>query len=117
MSGLVIGRTNDVLKIGGEKVSIPHVENAIRQNLDCADCTVAVIDDPNLGKVLIGLVVPDPGESRIDIVALMKQLRIVLPPNALPARILEVEAVPRTGSGKVARQEASALALGLLKQK
>lgn len=113
----IIGRTNDVLKIGGEKVSIPHVENAIRQNLDCADCTVAVIDDPNLGKVLIGLVVPDPGESRIDIVALMKQLRIVLPPNALPARILEVEAVPRTGSGKVARQEASALALGLLKQK
>jgi acyl-coenzyme A synthetase/AMP-(fatty) acid ligase len=113
----IAGRTNDVIKVGGEKVSISNVEDAIRLVMDCSDCTVAIIDDPNLGKVLIGLVVPDPTSEPFNNLALFKQLRGVLPPNALPAKVFAIDSVPRTGSGKVSREEAKDLALALLGSK
>ena len=108
------GRTNDVIKVGGEKVSITNVEDALRQSMECSDCAVAIIDDPNLGKVLIGLVVPEPRAAGVENAALMKRLRTILPPNALPAKVFAIEAVPRTGSGKVSRKDARELALELL---
>jgi long-chain acyl-CoA synthetase len=111
----IVGRTDDVFKIGGEKVSVTNVEDAIRKNTPCRDCCVAIINEQNLGSVLIGLVVPDPKNADINHQALFQKLREELPPNALPAKVYAVDDIPRTGSGKVARQEAKDIAHSLLR--
>ena len=110
----IVGRTDDVIKIGGEKVSVINVEDAIRTCAPCRDCCVAVIDDERLGSVLIGLIAPESEEAGVDLRDLLRQLRHELPPNALPAKVFIVDDIPRTGSGKVARQAARDLAHSLL---
>ncbi len=110
----IVGRIDDVLKIGGEKVSVTNVEDAIRKSMQCSDCCVAVISEQNLGSVLIGLVVPESKDIEVDHQSLFRKLREVLPPNALPAKVYIVDNIPRTGSGKIARQEAKDMAHGLL---
>lgn len=110
-----IGRKDDVLKIGGEKVSTVQVETSIRNAVQCRDCCVAIIDDQNLGKVLIGLVVPEEDNQLLDQIALYKRLKQDLPPNALPAKVYQVQAIPRTGSGKVQKSEARDLALAMVR--
>ena len=104
----VEGRKDDIMKRGGEKVSTIQVQQALQGLGRFADVAVVAAPDEFLGHVPVAFVVPLDREgfkaSRV-----LRELRGVLPPAALPSRVIAVEAVPRTGSGKAIRAQLLAL--------
>jgi len=105
----VEGRRDDIIKRGGEKVSIVHIQQALRSLELFTDVAVIAVDDEILGHVPVALVVPaDPAAFKRSRV--MRELRGVLPASSMPSRLVPVAEVPRTGSGKAIRAELLRLA-------
>ena len=104
----IAGRKDDIIKRGGEKVSIIHVQEALQGLGRFADVAVLAVLDDILGQVPVAFVVPlEPDGFKAS--RLLRELRGVLPPTSLPSRIIAVRAIPRTGSGKAIKAELRAL--------
>ncbi len=100
----VDGRKDDIIKRGGEKVSVVHVQEALLELGRFHDVAVIAAPDEILGHVPVAFVVPrEPDGFRGSRV--LRELRDALPSTSLPSRILAVERIPRTGSGKAVRAE------------
>ena len=100
----VAGRKDDIIKRGGEKVSVVHVQEALLGLGRFHDVAVIAAPDEILGHVPVAFVVPrEPDGFRGSRV--LRELRDVLPSTSLPSRIVAVERIPRTGSGKAVRAE------------
>jgi acyl-CoA synthetase (AMP-forming)/AMP-acid ligase II len=98
------GRSDDIIKRGGEKVSLVHIQDALRALELFADVAVIAADDELLGRVPVAFVVPsDPGA--FERATVMRALRRALPATSLPSRVVALTEIPRTGSGKAIRQE------------
>jgi long-chain acyl-CoA synthetase len=102
------GRKDDIIKRGGEKVSIIHVQQALQGLGRFADVAVLAAPDDILGHVPVAFVVPHDAEG-FKASRLLRELRGVLPSASLPSRVLAVDVIPRTGSGKAIRAELQAL--------
>lgn len=102
----VEGRLDDILKIGGEKVSTIAVQLAIAELHGVKDAAVLAVDDAAIGKALIAYIVQD-GTIALTKVSALRALRESLPTNAVPKQIHFVDLIPLTGSGKVDRNALS----------
>jgi acyl-CoA synthetase (AMP-forming)/AMP-acid ligase II len=100
----IAGRKDDIIKRGGEKVSIVHVQEALQGLGRFADVAVVAAPDEILGHVPVAFVVPNEPEG-FKASRLLRELRGVLPSTSLPSRVIAVAAIPRTGSGKAMRAE------------
>jgi feruloyl-CoA synthase len=100
----VAGRRDDIIKRGGEKVSIIHVQEALQGLGRFADVAVVAAPDDILGHVPVAFVVPNEPEA-FKASRLLRELRGVLPSTSLPSRVIAVQQIPRTGSGKAIRAE------------
>jgi feruloyl-CoA synthase len=100
----IAGRKDDIIKRGGEKVSIIHVQEALQGLGRFADVAVVAAPDEILGHVPVAFVVPHEPEG-FKASKLLRELRGVLPSASLPSRVIAVAAIPRTGSGKAIRAE------------
>ena len=100
----IAGRKDDIIKRGGEKVSIIHVQEALQGLGRFADVAVVAAPDEILGHVPVAFVVPHEPEG-FKASKLLRELRGVLPSSSLPSRVIAVEQIPRTGSGKAIRAE------------
>jgi acyl-CoA synthetase (AMP-forming)/AMP-acid ligase II len=100
----IAGRKDDIIKRGGEKVSIIHVQEALQALGRFADVAVVAAPDDILGHVPVAFVVANEPEG-FRASRLLRELRAVLPSTSLPSRVIAVEAIPRTGSGKAIRAE------------
>jgi acyl-coenzyme A synthetase/AMP-(fatty) acid ligase len=102
------GRKDDIIKRGGEKVSTIQVQQALLNLGLFHDAAVLAAPDELLGHVPVAFVVPrDPETFKASRV--LRELRRLLPPVAHPSRVIAVDAVPRTGSGKAIRGDLQAL--------
>jgi acyl-CoA synthetase (AMP-forming)/AMP-acid ligase II len=100
----VAGRRDDIIKRGGEKVSLVHIQEALRALGLFADVAVIAADDELLGRVPVAFVVPaDPGS--FERATVMRSLRRALPATSLPSRVVALAEIPRTGSGKPIRPQ------------
>jgi long-chain acyl-CoA synthetase len=102
------GRNDDIIKRGGEKVSIIHVQQALQGLGRFADVAVLAAPDDILGHVPVAFVVPLDQEG-FKASRLLRELRGVLPSTSLPSRVIAVPEIPRTGSGKAIRAELQAM--------
>ncbi|MFI6485649.1 class I adenylate-forming enzyme family protein [Nonomuraea sp. NPDC050663] len=94
----LVDRAGDVVKSGGFKVSTLHVEEAVYQHADIVEAAVVGVPHPVLGTQLAAAVVlraPLPPED------LRAFLAGRLAPHELPARVVELERLPRNAGGKV----------------
>ena len=99
----VIGRADDNIVTGGEKVSATEVENLLQTHPEVSDAAVAGVDDYRWGQAVAALIVPA-GKSIPTLRELKRFLAAELAEFKAPKRILIVDEVPRTYSGKVRRQ-------------
>lgn len=104
----VEGRQDDIIKRGGEKVSIIQVQQALQGLGRFEDVAVIAAPDEILGHVPVAFVVPREREG-FKAARVLRELRAVLPSTSLPSRIVAVDAIPRTGSGKAVRAELQAM--------
>jgi acyl-coenzyme A synthetase/AMP-(fatty) acid ligase len=101
------GRSKEILKIGGHRVSPAEIEHVIGGHPDVAEA--AVIGEPHdlMGEVPCAFVVPRPGREPAE-AELRLHCRERLAPYKVPVRFTLVEALPRNPSGKLLRAELKA---------
>jgi amino acid adenylation domain-containing protein len=105
----VLGRSDDQVKIRGFRVTLGEIEAAIAARLRTEKVVALAFKDPS-GMDQIGACIVAPAHGGLaDARAVRAQLREVLPPHMLPAKIAFVPALPLTHNGKADRRAALAL--------
>jgi amino acid adenylation domain-containing protein len=97
-----IGRGDRQVKIRGYRVELDEVERAVVSHARVREAAAVAVDGPDGVKEIHVLILADSDDGPSDR-ELLTYLRSVLPPYALPARVVAVDAFPRTGSGKIDR--------------
>lgn len=105
-------RTGDVVNSGGEKVFTTDVERALSGAPGVAEVVVVGTPDPRWGQVVTAVVVPDGAGPTLE--GLRAHLRGRLADFKAPRRLVLVDALPRTASGKLSKKDARALAAARL---
>ncbi len=100
----ILGRKDNTINSGGIKIQIETLETALALHMDSPFCITSA-PDPHFGEIVVMLV---QGEDSVE--KSMELCRKVLHPYSRPRRILQVESLPRTGSGKPDRATARRMA-------
>lgn len=98
------GRNDDIIKVGGEKVSLKMIEDAIYGFPGIEDLLVAPKFNDLMGNVPCLYYVLKEGED-FKKKMLIKDLKSKLPSNHIPAFFVEVDSIPRSTSGKQLRKD------------
>ncbi|HEY0187460.1 MAG TPA: o-succinylbenzoate--CoA ligase [Cellulomonas sp.] len=111
----VLGRADDVLVTGGEKVAPVAVEAAVlTARPDVREVCVVGLPDPEWGQVVVAVVVPAGGAGP-DVEALRRAVADALGRAAAPRHVLTVDALPLRGPGKTDRRAVADLAARALR--
>ena len=98
-----VGRTDDIIKTRGEKVSPVEVENAMHGIEGIREVAVVGVPDDVLGQSIRAFVVLQPGATLTD-----KQIRVLsaqrLENFMVPKDIVIVDDLPKTTTGKVSKK-------------
>jgi acyl transferase domain-containing protein/acyl-CoA synthetase (AMP-forming)/AMP-acid ligase II/acyl carrier protein len=98
----ITGRRNDVIIRGGENVHPSEIEAVLARVPGVRDAAVTGRADDEFGQVPVAVVVPGPGG--VDCAELFARCRRELTYFKVPVEIRTVAALPRTPTGKVARE-------------
>ncbi len=100
------GRSDDVLKIAGHRVGSSEVESAFVSHPAVAESAVIGKSDPIKGQVIKAFLILKEGYklNTILIEDLQKHVRYELGPVAVIGDIVQVDALPKTRSGKIMRR-------------
>jgi O-succinylbenzoic acid--CoA ligase len=110
----VLGRADDVIVTGGEKVHPAVVERALAGVPGIAEAVVVGVPDLEWGHAVVALVVPSPGAAAPTTAQVRARVTARLGPRAAPRAVVVADALPRHGLGKVDRAASAALATGIL---
>jgi acyl-CoA synthetase (AMP-forming)/AMP-acid ligase II len=101
------GRSKEILKIGGHRVSPVEIEHVLARHPDLVDAAVVGIPDPLMGEVAAAFVVHRPGRA-VDEAELRRFCRESMPAYKVPVRFTAVESLPRNEAGKLLRAKLTA---------
>jgi acyl-CoA synthetase (AMP-forming)/AMP-acid ligase II len=99
----ITGRIKELIIRGGENIYPAEVEQAVAQHPDVEDAAVVGRPDEALGEVVVAFVVPR-GDD-VDADAVKAFVGEHLAGFKVPAEVHAIDAIPRTGSGKVQRHK------------
>ena len=106
----ITGRTDDVMKVAGHRISTAELENAIHDNPLVLDVAVVSMPDKIKGEVPIAFVVLKSGKASKDLEKKLKSyVDLKIGPTSRPKRIFFVSDLPKTRSGKIMRRILKAL--------
>ena len=97
-----VGRSDDIIKTRGEKVSPAEVENVLYGIEGVAEAAVVGIPDPVLGEAVVAYVVPRPG-AEVSGREIVFRCRAMLESFMVPRDVHLVDELPKTASGKISK--------------
>ena len=101
----LVDRVSDVLEYDGVRVSHSEIERVVIDGTLAREAVAMGIEDKRAGKTnLVLVVVPEPGQA-CDARRIAEQLLVAGVTGGSPPKILSVESLPRTASGKVDNRE------------
>ena len=100
----LVGRSKDMLKLGGHRVSAAEIEQALAEHAGVEEAAVVGVPDAAGGEAAIAFVIAA-GGGTLDPAELRRFCRQRLPAFKVPREIRFVGALPRTASGKLAKAE------------
>jgi len=106
----IVGRSKDMLIVGGFNVYPAEVENTLLAHDAIGRAAVIGVPDPRMGEVAMAYVVPAPGQS-IDPAAIINWAREHLANYKVPRYVVAIAALPTNATGKVLKDELRARAL------
>lgn len=109
----VVQRRSDLIVSGGENVYPAEVEQVLRQHPAVLDACVVGVDDAEWGQQVAAAVMLYTG-AKLAEAELIAFCREQLAGYKLPRRILIVDSLPQTASGKIQRAAVSALFAGVM---
>jgi acyl-coenzyme A synthetase/AMP-(fatty) acid ligase len=96
----LLGRSNRIIKIAGNRVSAVNVENILKKHEDIAEVVIVGESDTRLrGESLVAYVVLKNGEHALS--AIKKYCAQQLPEFKVPKRFVPVRAIPKDPNGKI----------------
>jgi acyl-CoA synthetase (AMP-forming)/AMP-acid ligase II len=95
----LLGRGSVCINTGGEKVYPEEVEVAARSHADVVDCVAVGLPDDRYGEV-VGLVVARRSGSTLDEAAIVEHVKTAIADYKAPRRVVFVDEVYRSPSGK-----------------
>lgn len=95
-----VGRTDDIIKTRGEKVSPVEVENALHRIAGVREAAVVGVPDELLGQAIRAYVVADPAAG-ITAQSLRTDSAAFLEPYMVPTQVILCDSLPRSPNGKV----------------
>jgi fatty-acyl-CoA synthase len=100
----VVDRKKDMIKTGGENVATREVEEAIYLDKRVQEVAVVGVPHPKWVEAVTAIVVPRAGEiiTEQEIMALCQK---ELAPFKVPKRVVFVEALPKTPTGKILKRD------------
>jgi o-succinylbenzoate---CoA ligase len=107
----VLGRVDDVIVSGGEKVVPAHVESVVSSFATVAACAVVGVPDRQWGQRVVAVTVPRPGQQVPSVEAVRAAGFDKLPASWLPRQVVAAAALPMLASGKVDRAAVRRLAV------
>jgi hypothetical protein len=107
----ILGRSDDVIKVAGHRLSTREVEDLLTSHPAIAEAAVVGIPDPVRGEVLGVFVVPKDG-AKITEEEVAAHLKRALGPVAVVGKIAILSRLPKTRTGKVMRRVLRAVAAG-----
>lgn len=96
----ICGRRKEMYISGGENVYPAEVEAALARCRGVAECAVLGIPHPRWGETGLAVVAPRAG-AHLDADTLRRELKESLAGYKLPGEFLFIEALPKTGAGKI----------------
>jgi O-succinylbenzoic acid--CoA ligase len=110
----VLGRADNVIISGGEKVLLDAVERAVRELPGLADAVVVAASSDEWGQVPVVVVAGDAAPAMTDagLTEIRAHVASALGRAAAPARVVSLERMPLLGSGKPDRVAITHLASG-----
>jgi acyl-CoA synthetase (AMP-forming)/AMP-acid ligase II len=98
----IVGRESEIIKSGSYRIHPMEIEEALNSHPDVLESAAVGVDDAVLGESIVAFAVtrPDSSPSSSD---LLRHARKFLPAFKLPRRIVFVEQLPKTSSGKIKR--------------
>ncbi len=97
----ITGRKDNMVKVGGHRINLQEIEDALMDTKLIVEAAVLDFEDPLMGKVMKGLVVPiDSSTSAQEIMAKISQN---IPAYKIPVEIVITERLPKKDNGKVDR--------------
>ncbi len=99
----VLGRADDLIISGGEKVWPDPVEAVLRTDHRVRDVAVVGRPDPEWGERVVAVVVAEDRNDPPSLQGLRDLVRAQLPRSAAPKELELVDSLPRTGLGKIRR--------------
>jgi propionyl-CoA synthetase len=102
----VMSRTDDVLKVAGRRIAAGRIEEVLAAHPEVAECAVAGRADAARGQVPVGFIVRRVGDSPVtDLRAeLVAAVRAQIGGFAGFRRVVFLDSLPRTRSGKIMRR-------------
>ena len=94
----VLGRRDTMIKLHGVRVYPSEASRQIARSLDLSEAIAVPLTREDAVTVLVAFVVCE--DRPFDEIAFVRKLRKDLPPYLVPARLINVESIPRTVTGK-----------------
>jgi acyl-CoA synthetase (AMP-forming)/AMP-acid ligase II len=98
----ITGRLKELIIRGGQNIAPAEIEEVVSTFAPVLDCAVVGGPHAHLGEVPLLFVVPRPGRT-VETDALLAHCRAQLSAYKMPAAVHLIDAIPRTGSGKIIR--------------
>lgn len=99
-----LGRNDDILKIGGNKVSPREIEDVVCAMPGIRECAVVGVPDAAWGEAVAAFVVPSEG-APVDAAAVIRYCTPRLRGFMVPKTVHVVRELPKTDSGKVRKRD------------
>jgi len=102
----IMSRVDDIINVAGHRLSTGGMEEVLAGHPDVAECAVIGVADALKGEAPVGLVVLKSGHprDREEVVGeLVKRVRDTIGPVASFKKVVIVERLPKTRSGKILR--------------
>lgn len=100
----VADRKKDMIKTGGENVATREVEDAVYLDKRVQEVAVIGLPDPKWVEIVTAVIVLKPGET-MTAQEMMDHCRKNLAPFKCPKKVVFVDALPKTPTGKILKRE------------
>lgn len=101
----IVGRTDDVIKVAGHRITTGELEAAINSHPEITECAVIGIPDKIKGEVPIVFVVYKGAKGSEELKEeVIEQIKKEIGPIVLPKEVFLVSDLPKTRSGKIMRR-------------
>ena len=110
----IVGRKTDLIISSGKNIYAAEVEHAIEALPQVAEAAVIGLPDESRGEIAAAFVVLK-SAATLSAEGLTTALKTQLAPYKIPKKVIFAKALPRTGSGKIHKQELKAVILSDLR--